>query len=221
MTDRRNIHILLVDDHQMIIEGYKNVLSNFNIPDTELTIDASGHCDEAWERIQKSDYQVVFLDINFPVQKGSKIFSGEDLGVKIRKEYPDIRIVILTVLEDGLRLQNILSNINPDGFILKGETNSRELLNCLERVINNHPYYGPKIAKVLRSGVKGKNFIDETDRIMLHQLSLGTKTKDLTKFVHLSLRAVEDRKKRLKEVFGVSGRGNKALLDKARESGYI
>ena len=30
------------------------------------------------------------------------------------------------------------------------------------------------------------------------QLSLGTKTKDLTKFVHLSLRAIEDRKKDLR-----------------------
>jgi len=57
--------------------------------------------------------------------------------------------------------------------------------------------------------------------MILYQLSLGTKTKDLTKFIHLSLRAVEDRKKRLKEIFGVSGEGNKALLEKARESGYI
>jgi hypothetical protein len=49
----------------------------------------------------------------------------------------------------------------------------------------------------------------------------GSLQKDPTKFVYLSLRAVEDRKKRLKEIFRVRGEGNKALLEKAREGGYI
>jgi|TARA_R100000501_G_C2626844_1_gene120627 DNA-binding NarL/FixJ family response regulator len=220
--DRANdIKILLVDDHHMILEGYKNVLSNKNFSGIKLLIDTADNCDIAWNKINQENYQIVFLDINFPVQINSKILSGEDLGVKIKNEFPDIKIVILTVLDDSFRLHNILSNINPDGFLLKGETNSKELLRCLEKVVDAPPYYGPKIAKILRSEVSNKSSVDEIDRIILYQLSLGTKTKDLTKFVHLSLRAVEDRKKRLKEIFGVSGGGNKALLEKAKKSGYI
>jgi DNA-binding NarL/FixJ family response regulator len=221
MDKMSDLNILLVDDHHMILEGYKNVLSRASYPGIKLSIDTSDNCDQAWDKISIGDYQVVFLDINFPVDENSEILSGEDLGVKIKKEIPGIKIVILTVLEDAFRLQNILSNINPDGFLLKGETNAQELLRCLEKVIDSPPYYGPKISKILRSEVTNRSFIDETDRIMLHQLSLGTKTKDLTKFVHLSLRAIEDRKKRLKQIFGVSGEGNRALLEKARESGYI
>jgi DNA-binding NarL/FixJ family response regulator len=152
---------------------------------------------------------------------GGKIHSGEDLGIKIKRDFPGIKIIILTVLEDPFRIFNILSNIKPDGFLIKGETTSKELVRCLEKVLTSPPYYGSKISKLLRSGVTHKFAIDETDRIMLYQLSLGTKTKDLTEYVNLSLRAVEDRKKRLKEVFGVSGEGNRALLEKARESGYI
>tara|TARA_R100000789_G_C3009169_1_gene150858 strand:- start:559 stop:1221 length:663 start_codon:yes stop_codon:yes gene_type:complete len=215
-----DIKILLVDDHHMILEGYKNVLSKKNFQGTKLLIDTADNCDLAWKKIHLENYQIVFLDINFPVQKSSEILSGEDLGVKIKRKFPDIKIVILTVLEDSFRLHNILSNINPDGFLLKGETTSQELLRCLEKVVEAPPYYGPKISKILRSDLTNKS-IDEIDRIMLYQLSLGTKTKDLTKFVHLSLRAVEDRKKRLKEIFGVSGEGNRTLLEKARESGYI
>jgi len=184
-----DIKILLVDDHHMILEGYKNVLSKKNFPGTKLLIDTADNCDLAWKKIHLENYQIVFLDINFPVQKGSEILSGEDLGVKIKRKFPDIKIVILTVLEDSFRLYNILSNINPDGFLLKGETTSQELLRCLEKVVEAPPYYGPKISKILRSELTNKS-IDEIDRIMLYQLSLGTKTKDLTKFVHLSLRAV-------------------------------
>lgn len=221
MNKLKTVNILLVDDHHLILEGYKNVLARAKFPGIELSIDTSDNCDFAWVTLHNKNYQIVFLDINFPVQENSKILSGEDLGVKIKKEFPNIKIVILTVLEDSFRLHNILSNINPDGFLLKGETTSQELQRCLEKVLDSPPYYGPKISKILRSEVTNKSFIDETDRIMLYQLSLGTKTKDLTRFVHLSLRAVEDRKKRLKEIFGVSGEGNKPLLEKARESGYI
>lgn len=221
MGKKNDINILLVDDHHMILEGYKNVLSKKNFSESKLKIDTADNCDLAWDKINNENFQIIFLDINFPVQENSKILSGEDLGVKIKKEFPHIKIVILTVLENSFRLYNILSSINPDGFLLKGETTAQELQRCLEKVLDSPPYYGPKISKILRSEVTNKSFVDETDRIMLYQLSLGTKTKDLTKFMHLSLRAIEDRKKRLKEIFGVSGEGNKALLEKARESGYI
>lgn len=221
MYKLRNVNILLVDDHHMILEGYKNVLSRLKHPRINLSIDISDNCDTAWSKISENNYQIVFLDINFPVEENSEILSGEDLGAKIKRDFPDIKVVILTVLEDAFRLQNILSSINPEGFLLKGETTSKELIKCLEKVMDSPPYYGPKISKLLESESTHKPFIDETDRIMLYQLSLGTKTKDLTNFVHLSLRAVEDRKKRLKEIFGVKGEGNKALLEKARESGYI
>lgn len=221
MEEKKEIKVLLVDDHHMILEGYKNVLSKSKIDKVVFSVDTTDNCERAWEKLKNSDYQVVFLDINFPVFENSKILSGEDLGIKIRKEYPAIKIIILTILEDSFRLHNILSNINPDGFLLKGETTSRELVRCLERVLVSPPYYGAKISKLLHSGSTQSNSIDETDRLMLYQLSLGTKTKDLPEIVNLSLRAVEDRKRKLKELFGVSGEGNKALLQKARQSGYI
>ena len=221
MGNFRNLNILLVDDHHMILEGYKNVLSRVKHTGINLSVDTSDNCDTAWRKISENKYQIVFLDINFPVQENSKILSGEDLGVKIKHQFPDLKVIILTVLEDAFRLQNILSSINPEGFLLKGETTSKELIKCLKKVMDSPPYYGTKISKILQSERIFKHFIDETDRIMLYQLSLGTKTKDLPAFVHLSLRAVEDRKKRLKEIFGVKGEGNKTLLEKARESGYI
>lgn len=215
------INILMVDDHYMILEGYKNVLENLEIKDTIIRFQTVDNCDQAFELLSQMKFNIVFLDINFSNHAGAKITSGEDLGIKIKTEYPGIKIVILTTLENSFRLQNILSNVNPDGFLLKGETTSRELMKCLEGVILNPPYYGPKISRLLRTEMNLKYALDEVDRTLLFQLSLGTKTKDITEHVHLSLRAVENRKRKLKEIFGITEGGNKALLEKARESGYI
>lgn len=219
MNDTKEITILLIDDHNMIIEGYKNVL--LNIDGIHFEIDTANSCDRAWGKIKNKKYDLIFLDINFKHAETNKILSGEDLGIMIKKAYPENKIIIITVLEDSFRLHNILTNINPDGFLLKGETNVKELKRCVETVLSSPPYYGSKIAKLLQSNVTYEFALDKIDRLILHQLSLGTKTKDIPQYINLSLRAVENRKRRLKNIFGVSGKGNKALLEKARESGYV
>lgn len=221
MSKEAELKILMIDDHYLILEGYKNVLSKLDGRPKNLKIDTAESCDSGWYQVNSKNYDIIILDINFPISEANKIMSGEDLGLKIKEQYPQIDIIILTTLEDPLRLNNILLNINPSGFLLKGDTTPEELIRCVETVISNPPYYGSKISKLLRNEASNKYVIDETDRLILHQLSLGTKTKDLTKYVNLSLRAVENRKKKLKIIFGVSDRGNKSLLDRARESGYI
>ncbi len=221
MENKKLINILMVDDHYMILEGYKNVLSGLELENVFTNFHTIDNCDDAWEMVSTSNFDIVFLDINFTPKNDAKILSGEDLGIKIKKAFPSIKIVVLTTLENSFRLQNIFNNVEPDGFLLKGETTSKNLIRCLESVIDNPPYYGPKISKLLRSEMKLKYTLDEVDRIILFQLSIGTKTKDITDHVHLSLRAVENRKKKLKEIFDVFESGNKELLERARECGYI
>lgn len=221
INKREDIAILMIDDHHIILEGYKNVLSKAKLDAYNFSFDTADNCDTAWEMLHVKTYQVVFLDINFPVREGQRFLSGEDLGIKIKEKFPDSKLIILTVLEDVFRIHNLLNNINPSGFLLKGETTSAELIRCLEKVLVSPPYYSSKILKQLHSEIGRKQTIDEIDRIILYQLSLGTKTKDLTEYIPLSLRAIEDRKRKLRKTFDIQEKGDKALLDKARESGYI
>lgn len=205
----------------MILEGYMNVLSRAKLEEVRLQVDSAEHCDKAWAKIREKEYDVVFVDINFSNATEGKIKSGEELGKKIKTEYPSIKVVVLTVLENRFRVEQILRNLNPDGFLLKGETTSKNFLRCLEMVLVSENYYSPKVSKMLRSGFSTGVVLDEVDEEILRQLSLGTKTKEIPEYVHLSLRTVEDRKRRIKEAFGVAGESNRALLEKARENGYI
>lgn len=221
MESKETLNILLVDDHQMILEGYINTLKRTQSNTYECFFDTENDCDRAWEKIKIKTYHLVFLDINFPVKKHHRFLSGEDLGIQIRKEFPKIKIIISTVLEEPIRLRNLLKSINPEGFLLKGETNSKELVRCFEKVIEAPPYYSSKITKRLRNETQHSPLIDDIDRMILYHLSLGTKTVDLIHYIPLSLRGIENRKRQLKEIFGVEGQGNRALLEKARENGYL
>src|SRR5690625_5213585 len=110
MNKGKTITVLLVDDHELILEGYKNVLSNLDMPNIKLTIDTANNCDTAWEKLKTETYQIVILDINFPVYENSQFLSGEDLGISIKKDFPDTKIIILTVLEDAFRIKNLLTH---------------------------------------------------------------------------------------------------------------
>ena len=63
--------------------------------------------------------------------------------------------------------------------------------------------------------------MDKIDRQILYELSIGTKTKDLPNIVPLSIAGIEKRKRILKRVFDVEYQGDKALITKAREKGFI
>ena len=87
-------NILLVDDHHMILEGYKNVLSKIKSEDYDISVETADNCDTAWEILKGKKFDIVFLDINFPIEGNNKILSGEDLGIKIKKELPEVKIII-------------------------------------------------------------------------------------------------------------------------------
>lgn len=218
MKETQEIKILMVDDHPLIIEAYKEVLARLS-GNTHFVIDTAHTCDLAWEKIKSNHYDILFLDMSFPKEAGNRLISGEDLGLKVRKKYPQIKIIILTQIDDAFHLKNLMATVRPEGFLLKRETNPKLLTNCVQSVIGFIPFFSPKIAKILHSGTTDNLIITENDRIILYQLSLGTKTKNLHHHVSLSHRAVEDRKRKLKEIFGASD--DKTLLASAKEHGYL
>ena len=63
--------------------------------------------------------------------------------------------------------------------------------------------------------------LDENERKLLYYLPKGTKTKNLVDYIPLSLAAIEKRKRNIRKVFGIEESGDKAILDKAAEYGFL
>lgn len=211
----------MVDDHPMIIEGYKNaLLDNDRL---SFRIDSANSCSNALEKInqhKEDPYNLYFLDIQIPPCDSPRILSGEDLGIYIKKQQPDAKIIILTMFNESLRLQNILKNLDPEGFLVKSDVTPAELLKAVEVVSNGGKYYSESIQN-LREIIGNDKSLDEFDRKILFYLSKGTKTKDLVDYIPLSIGAIEKRKRKIKEVFEVTDGGDKAILEKAEQLGYL
>lgn len=215
---------LIVDDHPIIIDGYKNALENMDHGEFVTDISTADSCFKAFNELKKSvesdPYDVIFLDLNLPPFDGANLESGEDLGKLAKDLIPDVKIIILTMCTNNFKVHSILKNLSPDGFLIKSDITSDELITAFLTVINNAPFYSKSVAKFIRIHFTNDLNLDDVDRKILHLLSKGVRTKSLPSYIPLSLAAIEKRKRNLKNLFGVE-RTNGSLIESALKRGYI
>jgi len=220
-------NVLIIDDHPLISDSYKDAFLDVSTKNEhiEFNIDIANNCDIADEKIKIASLgdglDIVFLDIRLPPSSDKKILSGEDLGIKIRKMIPSAKIIIATTFNDNYRIHSIYDSINPDGFLIKNDITDKDVVNAIRAVIIDNPYYSTTVVKLMRKHISNSFRVDPTDRQILYQLSIGTKMKDLPGIIHLSMAAIEKRKRILKEQFNIEGQEDKVLIAIAKEKGFI
>ena len=223
----RKYKVLIVDDHPLICDSYKDALEEVGqeMGDVHLQIEIAGDCDTAVEKIRNKwterGFDLVFLDIRLPASRDHRYLSGEDLGELIREVQPQARIIVATTFNDNYRMHNIFKSINPEGFLIKNDINVKELTAAITAVLEGAPYYSRTVSSLFRKQMIQHFSVDKIDRQILHEISLGTRMKELPKVVPLSMAGIEKRKRILKEKFDVEDQGDVALISRAREMGFI
>ncbi len=219
------VKILMIDDHPITLDGYKNILISLKDANSNYVIETASDCEEAYWKIHKSSedenpYDIIFLDISLPPSESLKIFSGEDLGLKIREFSPTSKIIILTMYNENFRIYNILKSISPEGLLIKSDVSPQELYRAFRMVLLDKLYYSNTVKVLMRRQFANDFVLDDLDRNILFQLSKGVRTKDLIRFIPLSLAAIEKRKRAIKEILDVEG-GDLLLVQRAKELGFI
>jgi DNA-binding NarL/FixJ family response regulator len=221
------INVLIIDDHPAIIDSYKFALERLNSTKSEFyfRIESATTCQEALEKINANPidkrFDLIFLDIRIPPSDDRKILTGEDLGLKIRAEYDDVKIIVLTSYNDNFLLNNIIKTINPEGFLIKTDFGFDEIVEAIKIVLIDPPYYSRSIIKLLRKQMSNDFTIDSLDRQLLYHLSIGTKTKDLPDVLPLSIAGIERRKRHLKNVLNTGSKDDNVLIQIAKEKGFV
>ncbi|PWH83980.1 DNA-binding response regulator [Algibacter marinivivus] len=220
------IRVLLIDDHPIIIDAYKNSLEQINALNSDLKfiVDSATCGDSALSKYELSlknkPYDLIFVDINLP-SNISKITSGEVLASIFKNLRHNVKIVIITGHYNALKFYNILQNINPDGLLYKSDIGIKAITKVVEDVINNVPYYSTSILQLLRKNISSKTTLNNIDKLLLYALNNGSKMKELKELLPLSQGGIEKRKRILKEVFKTQKQDDKALLKAAEENGFL
>ena len=189
------IKIILIDDHQIVRDGIKSLLSN------DENIEIIGEAKDAYslfDILKHNIPDVVLLDISLPTMSGievSKILSAD---------YPKIKILMLSMYTSEDFIFNALKS-GIHGYLPKNTT-QKELLEAINTVYNGKEYFSKCISDtILRSYVNSAKHgnsksndklsnLTSREREILQQVVEGNNNSNISKQLNISIRTVETHK---------------------------
>lgn len=129
------MNILLVDDHAVVREGYKTLITAL-IPDTSVFEAECGKT--TFEQLADNQFDLIILDINLALE------SGLILAKQILQQYPDAKIIFFSMFEDGAILRRA-SETGAMGYISK-QSDPQTLISAIEQVQKGQKYIQQEIA---------------------------------------------------------------------------
>lgn len=182
----QSLRILLADDHPLFREGVAHSLESAK----DLTVvgqACSG--EEAIELTCTLQPDMVLLDINMPG------IGGIEAARRISAEYPNMRIMMLTVSEDHESLLSALKS-GAHGYVLKG-VSANELRAIVRSVAHGEPYVSPTLAaEMLLEFSRPKSPQPSTgltprETEVLELLSQGLTNREIGERLHLAEKTVK------------------------------
>jgi two-component system NarL family response regulator len=144
-TAPAQIRVLIVDDHAAMREGLRAMIDHQ--PDMAVVAEgANGQ--EAITLYRQRRPDVTLMDVSLP------LLSGVEATRKIRDEFPDARIIVVTTYDDDDILFGAF-DAGVMGFLLK-DLLRKELLPAIRAVHNNQEYFTPAIAARLPNRLPGR-----------------------------------------------------------------
>jgi len=132
------IKVLIVDDHQLMIEGLKVLLED------ELgikVVSGAASMGEAIKILEQQQVDIILMDINMPE------ISGIDMTKKIRELHPAVKVIALTMHEDISVISKMIK-AGASGYILK-RTNMQEVVDAIRAVHQNGRYLSASVQHVI------------------------------------------------------------------------
>jgi len=191
------IKVILVDDHQIVREGFKLILlldDNFEI------IGEAESADVLFQLLKEKTPNVLVLDISMPG------LSGIEICKQIKQKSPEIKILMVTANVDVTHLKNAIK-AGADGFLPK-DTSSEEFTNAIKEVAKGNSYFSPKVSGLMVRVMSLSSNNKDTELSLreieiVKQLADGKMQKEIAASLFISPRTVETHKKNIQTKLGI------------------
>lgn len=185
------IRVLVCDDHSVFREGVKTILSRE--PDIEIAGEASDGS-QAVDLVAKTRPDVVLMDISMPILRGF------DAAVRIRKDHPEVRVLMLTVYDDDELVTRCLSAA-ACGYVLK-DSPPAQLVYAIRAAHKGEQYISPRALRGLvekfvhapSHPVTTYELLTDREREILVLLAEGVSLKEVATRLKLSVKTVDAHK---------------------------
>lgn len=210
------VNILLVDDHQIVLDGLKKMLKDN--PQYVVAGEAING-QQAIDIIASNPdcFQLVVSDITMP------LMNGIDLCRVIKTQYPFIKVIILS-MHNSITLVKDAIAAEADGYMLKN-TGQDEFLIGIDRVINHSAYFSNDILPIILNHFQNGNptltkpLLTHREQEVLELIVQELTSKEIADKLHISKQTVDSH--RINIMQKTNCKTLVGLMKYAIQSGYI
>jgi two-component system invasion response regulator UvrY len=186
--------ILLVDDHPVVRQGIKQVLTGAFHP---ALVGEASNAEEGMTEIKSTEWDVLVLDLSLP---GT---SGLDLLKDLRRERPTLPVLVLSMHSPDQFARRAM-NAGASGYLTK-DSNPNELVKAVGEVIAGRRYLNPAVIEELASnlqperGQRPHEALSDREYQVLRMIASGLTVSQVATRLSLSVKTVSTYRARVLE----------------------
>jgi two-component system, NarL family, invasion response regulator UvrY len=190
---------LLADDHHIVRTGLILIIKD-EFPNAEIDECNNGDC--VWEKIQRTAYDLVILDITMP--------ATDSLGLlkNIFTHKPNQKVMIFTMNNAAIYAKKYLA-MGVKGFINK-EAEPSEVRHGIVAILNNRKYLGPDMKRIITGEDIDNQVSTPFDSLTIRELEImnhlveGKNVSDIAEILFLHISTVSTHKANIMAKLNVS-----------------
>lgn len=209
----KDIRILLVDDHQIVLDGVKALLDDLDGFDCVAT---ANNGQKALDLLKVFDIDVILMDIDMPVMNGMEATKA------VKRDFPNVKVISLTQHSERGMVKQLLA-CGSDGYLLKN-IDQDELAMAIRKVNGGQNYFSSEVTMSLAGKAVEKSStgadveITEREIEILTLIAEGFSSKQIGEKLFISSRTVDTHRTNLMnklDIHNIAG-----LIRFALKNGY-
>ena len=191
------INIVVADDHPVVVMGVSKMIDEL---DGIRVIATATTISQLFECLSKNNCDILVCDYSF---ENDKEPDGLLLLEKIRRTYPEVKIILLTAHDDLVIVQRAVK-AGVSGFLSKASNDTSLISSVITRVYNGEKYLDPLTSKaMLQHMMSGELSVPNllTSNLTARELevvrmfSRGMSVTDIAHYTDRSIKTISTQKK--------------------------